>query len=257
MFLVAYLGTGLVVGSRAAITAHDMCTKDSVWRTLNAVHKPYLPKPTKETPSQVAGKAFVSGVVDPFGVSKGVGGKAWAWLQTPVLGYWREYRAQPFWWVSLGHNQYFTGMRPKAPSRGLIFVGVVTVAMPLVFLVLPVTRKRAKVRAGHILRLFLLSLMVPFATWIFYCLAWGSEMDLYLAGMLGGSVEYSNVVYGLGVLISIILLLVWWGRGCRDFLRLTMWPAVFASIALIGLLAGAVSMVVANYGIEYFDSIRF
>ena len=141
-------------------------------------------------------------------------------------------------------------MRPKAPSRGLIFVGVVTVAMPLVFLVLPVTRKRAKVRAAHILRLFLLSLMAPFVTWIFYCLAWGSEMDLYL-------VEYANVVYGLGALISIILLLVWWGRGCRDFLRLTMWPAVFASIALIGLLAGAVSMVVANYGIEYFGSILF
>ena len=75
MFLVAYLGTGLVVGSRAAITAHDMCTQKSVWRALNAVQKPYLSKPTKETPSQVAGKAFVSGVVDPFGCEQ------WGWWQ--------------------------------------------------------------------------------------------------------------------------------------------------------------------------------
>jgi hypothetical protein len=247
ILLVAYLGAGLVCGSRAAFNAYDMVDRSSSQLIWNSKRQKYVVTQTKESPIRVAGETFVFGLVDPFGVSKRVGGVAWECVRVRTPGNLRNYEEDPFWWVSLGPDQYYTAMRPKAPSRGLIFMWVVTVAIPSVFLVLPVTLKRAKVRVTHILRLFLLSLMAPFATWMIYCFAMGSEMQLYLGGDW----------YALGVLIPIILLLVFWRWGCRDFLRLSSSTAVFFSIAAIGLLAGAVSMVITEYGFRYFDYLGF
>ena len=248
MLLVAYLGAGLVCGSRAASNAHDLVVRSSIRPTWSSKLQKYVGTPTKESPIRVAGESFVFGLIDPFGVSKRVGGVAWQCVRVGTPGNWRNEKADPFWWVSLGPDQYYTAMRPKAPSRGLIFMWVVTVVIPSVFLVLPVTRKRAKVRVTHILRLFLLSLMAPFATWMIYCFAWWGEMELYLKG-------YENVGYAFGVLIPIILLLEFWRWGCGDFLRLSSSTAVFFSIALIGLLVGVVSMAITEYGFTYFDYI--
>ena len=247
ILLVAYLGAGLVCGSRAAFNAYDMVDRSSSQLIWNSKRQKYVDTPTKESPIRVAGETFVFGLVDPFGVSKRVGGVAWELERVEADYQWGRDQTYPFWWLSLGPDQYYRGMRPNAPSRGLIFMWVVTVVIPSVFLVLPVTRKRAKVRAAHILRLFLLSLMAPFATWMIYCFAMGSEMQLYLGGDW----------YALGVLIPIILLLVFWRWGCRDFLRLSSSTAVFFSIAAIGLLAGAVSMVITEYGFRYFDYLGF
>ena len=251
ILLVMYLATGLICGSRAAINAYEATESFSMDMYWNRFKEEYVSRktPTPE-PKRNATRAFLCGLADPFHITTMVGGRAWAWMEV-LTGNWRPYPDQPFWWVSLGPTGYsqffnFTGMRPNGPSRGLIFIWVVTVAMPLVFLILPVTRKRAKVRGGHILRLFLLSLMVPFASWLLYCVAWGSELGLYLG-------RYSTVVYAFGVIIPFVLLLIFWKWGCRDFLRLSLWPAVYFSIVLIGFLLGMVSMVITEYGFRYFS----
>lgn len=239
LLLLAYLSFGTALGAIAATKSMQAADArgESFWLTWTPADQKYWAKKTKQPAILDAGKVFVAGVIDPFGVFNRIGGVPREWLNRQYRSLLPRYRPRtPFWW------QGSTGVNPARISQvgiGLINLGVFALVLPLVFLVLPMTRKQAKVGFGHILRLFLLSLLGLLTAWVLSCFAWANE----LLGFLPWSVQS---VYGYSILISLILLIVWWGWGCGSYLRLSRWPMVLISISLISLLSGPIIFAVIS-----------
>ena len=226
--VIAHLSAGIVVGSEAARKAYEV---------VGATGTTIAPTPTRyqrwslvvgdRSPTLEASLAFVYGVVDPVGWFEPLGGRAHAWMTTEtapsgVINMW--------------------GPRHPAPwaknRNGMPVVWITLMASmlaPIVFIVLPVTRRKAKVLPSHIIRLGLLSLFIPALMFVLVMVGWGVEL-----WRASGQNQVGAYVLMLG---GVPALCWWWWSGCKQYLRLTSHGVVATSVLAIAFLSGFVVFV--------------
>lgn len=125
------------------------------------------------------------------------------------------------------------------PRRGLLMLGIACLTVPLCFLILRESRRRARVRAGLLIRLGLLAACIPAAVWF--------GLITMAAARQTVGVDWVNERTGIASRVELLLplcgmgfLVLWWGSACRRLLRIELWPIVLFSIITIGLLAAVV-----------------
>ena len=118
-------------------------------------------------------------------------------------------------------------------------LGIACLTVPLCFLILRESRRRARVRAGLLIRLGLLAACIPAAVWF--------GLITMAAARQTVGVDWVNERTGIASRVELLLplcgmgfLVLWWGSACRRLLRIELWPIVLFSIITIGLLAAVV-----------------
>ena len=232
LMAAAHLSAGLVVGSEAASRAYN------VVQVSGATFYPGMPggTPTQsllkgdDSPAVEAGIVLMCGVIDPVAWFKPLGGRAHRWMnmvRTPSGGFavWGSNHPPPW----------------RYTSRGMLFVwGLLIASMlaPLVFIVLPVTRRRAKVLPSHLIRVWLLSLHIPLVAFMLLMAGWAADLGLLFASMKTLSV--------LLMFASFLAFAYWWMAACQAYLRLSAALAVAISVLLISFLGAIVGTLLIN-----------
>ena len=192
-------------------------------------------------------------LVDPFGFSLGLEKirsrdrfPSLQWHRGAVKTVWsgREYagvRRGFLGWIDpqtnrTGWSVLFDRGGHPLPRRGLLVLVFACFTVPLAFLVLRDSRRLARVRAGLLIRLGILSACIPVAVWLVLVGMAGARE------LLGG--DLSDLRTGIASRIELLLplfglalLAFWWGEACRRLLRIEAWPLVLFSIIAVGLLA--------------------
>ncbi|MCH2161240.1 MAG: hypothetical protein MK085_05135 [Phycisphaerales bacterium] len=225
LFLVAYLGAGLAVGIEGAINHLE---------TIKA-GMPY---------KNIALQIFLGGLVDPFAILPEVGGKAMEYSlfqHISMMGIGSiNYMGQDIFWVERSGR-----LLPMPVSIQLVLLAMSTVVTPLVFMVLPYTRREAKVRLGHLARLAFLSVAILVLFWLLLVLFWVLE-----AGFLFLPPVDTGILRGFLFPIVMLRFVTWWSAACKRFLRFSSWQMVAASVLSIGLLTPVA--VVATFNAKLF-----
>ncbi|NNF43004.1 MAG: hypothetical protein HKO59_13030 [Phycisphaerales bacterium] len=159
---------------------------------------------------------------------------------------------------------------PRAMASAMPGVLLTLVAMPLAFVVLPVTLRRARVRPGHIARIWLYSLLAPAVFAILWSLVqftgqfidvpwlWRPLNPWTYISMFPMPSEPTLVFLGvlLPPLIVLAVLLawlaLWWWCALRHYLRLPKPGRIVASLLIIvGLAAVIVELVLYASGARW------
>jgi hypothetical protein len=115
---------------------------------------------------------------------------------------------------------------------------IASMLAPLVFIVLPVTRRRAKVLPSHLIRVWLLSLHIPLVAFMLLMAAWAADLGLLFASM--------KTLSGLFMFASLLAFAYWWMAACQAYLRLSAAMAVAISVLLISFLGAIVGTLLIN-----------
>ena len=249
LFLVIYFSLGLAVGGSAASDAFDPGfdrkfknpgSKFSVVARPLKTRKAGLPEYQQwkkalamQPISYEARTAGILGLLDPFMLVQDAGPRAWFWIKEGEkygpLDFWRVKKPDP--------RTYLAGNIRLQSADGLYLLGSMAVLTPLTFLVLPASRKRAKVRFRHILRLALLGLAIPVVYWLLMVLDFAirQNTDLQTSDLGGLFLPFLMVLAAFGL---------FWASACRNYLRFSewRWVPVSLSILMVGFLGGVISM---------------
>ena len=120
---------------------------------------------------------------------------------------------------------------------GLALVGAMT--MPLVFIVLPWSRRRAKVRWAHIWRVCAYSLAIPVAVLLVCAVLFHVE-----AWIGSPTYRHSETAFQIAVAGPWLGLLVWWAVAIKRYLRMPHSLAIAFFLALIAFLLMPAGIVV-------------
>jgi hypothetical protein len=229
--VVAHLSAGLVVGTEAARKAYEVvgATGNTIAPTRGRYQRWSLVVGDR-SPTVEASLAFVCGVVDPVGWFETLGGRAHAWMATEkdpsgVIHMWGPRYPAP--WAT--NRSGINGM----PVMWITLMA--SMLAPMVFIVLPVTLRKAKVLPSHIVRLLLLSLVIPALMFVLVMVGWGVEL-----WRASGQNQVGAYVLMLG---GVPALCWWWWSGCKQYLRLTSHGVVATSVLVIVFLGGFVVLV--------------
>ena len=133
-------------------------------------------------------------------------------------------------------------MLPEAPPLivGWLSYCVIYALMPLLFLLLPLSRRRGKVRWRHIVRVWIYGLWIPTVTGVSLAAMlvigafdneWWSMIDATIRGV---------PTWGFGLLI-----IAWWWSATGRYLRM---PHALAIAALLAVLGGLIVLAVIWFG---------
>ena len=145
----------------------------------------------------------------------------------------------------------------SSPLRGLarwwrgsiqVRVVVTTLALPVTFVLLPITLRRAQVRPAHIARIWLYSLIGPGVSMMMWTAAyatarglelrwlrralnpWIWDLDIGLPRRLNGGVVV--------ILLIGVWMWAWWTCAARQYLRLERTRSAVALLSIIAILVG-------------------
>lgn len=154
--------------------------------------------------------------------------------------------AQPVWWT----QPSYLGLRPMdftslcealypRRMRALVPILVVQVlAMGAIFLALPSTRRRYRVRWEHVVRIALYSMVWPILA---MALLMPGSAYLQLLGAIEGPPFISSRMFAWTSVLMALLLTAWWAVAIRLYLRIPHALATAALAALGGWLIVAIS----------------
>lgn len=230
------------------------------WRGLRLEHQPRWRRITRYLllflPLLYVGFAVGHGVRMATEVSIFWPGEAWESFWKAAIFPWSADAFVPqtvnvrAWWTPKSPQDLLTHWLLSHPTRGLwLFTLTFLVMAPLVFIVLPIARRRAKVRTAHLIRIALygLPLLVP-GLLIMMCSAapMGTSRRRLSAELLSWS-----TLYWLVLIVTWLLVLAWWITACRRYLRMEWSVAVGTSVVVIATCCG----LVAVYALDtnYFD----
>lgn len=140
---------------------------------------------------------------------------------------------------------------------------VVLLGMPLLFLLLPVTLQKAKIRRTHVLRIWLYSLIAPMLVFLIWCLmlnlTWRPGWVEYTwilnpwawLGHFGAAERYVYLIWSSLVGIAIALACVWWVsrwwlKACEDYLELPEARLIVRVMVLILFMTAVVVQIFTN-----------
>lgn len=165
------------------------------------------------------------------------------WSETP-LGWWRASGWRRNFPMSSPADLVSLLWRDSHLRPLLIQFAVMHLVMPLVFIVLPYARRRAKVRAVHIVRITLYT--TPLFLWMLLGLLTMSIADTAYVATSGSWLDmlfnwYASADWMLP-LLTVVLLTWWWRCACRHYLKMTHSFAIAVSVVVIAGLAGLVML---------------
>ncbi len=136
-------------------------------------------------------------------------------------------------------NAFDSAFLVNKPLRlALVFAVVFFAACPLGFVVLPHTRKRAKVRWGHIARIFAYSL--GGAAIIVALILWSGQDRMKV--QVGGNPWLAGRIVEVTIVLTTLFLASWWYFASSRYLRMTRaWVPVTAVMLMAGLAASVAS----------------
>ena len=249
LLLSCYLAIGLAVGTEAATNHREINTPvANATAATTAANTPTVAQAESES-TLAAAKVFVLGLIDPFALLPNVGGQAREYSDFRVTSMGR-FAALTF----MGRDPMWTEREgrivPMPPMVQVLLLGMSTIVTPLVFTVLPYTRRAAKVKRGHLARLAFLSVMIGVIFWLLLVLIWALE-----AGFLFLSPVETGALRGFLFPLAMIAFAAWWASACRRFLRLASWPMVAASVLTIGILLPVVVVGTWNAKLFVFNTV--
>ena len=126
----------------------------------------------------------------------------------------------------------------RAVAETAWLIGLIMIASPLAFAALPISRRRAKVRAMHLVRAgtYAFALVLPFI--------FGGSIIVVLMNTMkytGRQKELDRMFFGGGagaLLILIPFLYLWWWMVAKRYLRMEHSALVAAAVVMIGVIAG-------------------
>jgi hypothetical protein len=125
-------------------------------------------------------------------------------------------------------------------------VGIVGLpVLPLTMALLPVSRRRARVRWPHILRVFLYSLFIP--VFFAYAVLGGIVVSLMLAGQQGPFLTF--IIGAVGPWAGIV---VWWAAAIRHYLRM---PHALPVAFLLAVLSFLLLVAVIGFGVALISAL--
>ncbi len=122
----------------------------------------------------------------------------------------------------------------------------IAITMPLAFVLLPISRRRAKVRWGHLARVACYGLVVPsvIVACMFGCVAVGYAVT----GAQTGSSWVAHVLGRFGLVLGVI---VWWAAAIRCYLQIPHGWAVASILSiLVFLVLVAILFVTGNLPLQ-------
>jgi len=141
----------------------------------------------------------------------------------------------------------------RAVAETALVIALIMIACPLAFAALPISRRRAKVRAIHLVRagIYAFALVLPFVFG-------GSILAVLMntANYTGWQVEMNQMFFqgGAGALILLLpFLYLWWWMAAKRYLRMEHSALVAAAVVTIGFIAGL--MVTWLCGSDYVEKI--
>ena len=129
--------------------------------------------------------------------------------------------------TSYSRSSWFHADKPHALGPMVMWLGVLAM-MPLSLALLPVTRKRAKVRWWHIARVAAYSVFIPVTSGCLTIVAWLLDEFTDFAGLQSEDLATLVALTGMPLLGA-----CWWAAAIKRYLRL---PHALAVTALLGLL---------------------
>ncbi len=111
------------------------------------------------------------------------------------------------------------------------FAACVLLIMPVTFVLLPVTRRRAKVRWAHVWRVAGYSLIIPSLAACLFVLA--LTLAMIFPARLGDAAAHAR--WGV-ILVPIPALITWWAIAIRRYLMLPHGPAVALLLGVLSIL---------------------
>jgi hypothetical protein len=136
------------------------------------------------------------------------------------------------------------GLGASAVVHPAVVYGLlVTLVMPAAFIALPQTLRRAKVRRGHIVRVFLYSLVA----FPFLLAVWSGSLWVVVGGWRSIPYEFLQTRFlqqhegTILTFMCFLWLLAWWGTAVKYYLRLPRsWMIAFAMLTISGLVGTVV-----------------